>query len=511
MDPVQEARRMGQAAGRVRRDLGAARQRDRQTARPAPGNAGPPQVSWTPRATKGPLRGPWGRRRTSSAWGRSRGRPHRSDCADSSACRPARRRARRAAGNPCAATRHAGEQRAGARHMGLRSQVRRLPPAGAHRQRPCAPVHSQRQRLDRQAVAACRRDRVAGPAISVARRRNRRAERCRHARLQRPAERFRCRRHRLDHLLRFRPAAPERVRPSAHAAARPARPARATAQCVERRTNPLQRELCRGSCERPGVGAHIGARRNRRETQRRALLFATLQHVAETEVPSSAGVRDRRLHRPRRFEHRGGQPDARRARRRGPAPVRRQRGHRLERGDRGASAQPPRADRDRHEPVCRADRTQPLVKTSRGRRALGRADAGRGSPVPRLDTRRACAPRVVSGLAHRQAGARSGPRGWRNRRGRNARNTCGGPGGRACGRCQGVARRARHRHVERPDQTRPRALLRKRRAVDAAASEGPAGDAGARAARRGRRAVLPEVRRGIEHPGLARTRSQTLA
>ena len=35
------------------------------------GNARPPEVSLTPRATKGPLRGPWGGRRMSSAWGRS--------------------------------------------------------------------------------------------------------------------------------------------------------------------------------------------------------------------------------------------------------------------------------------------------------------------------------------------------------------------------------------------------------------------------------------------------------
>ncbi len=35
------------------------------------GNAGPPQVSLTPKATQGPLRGPWGGRREAATWGHS--------------------------------------------------------------------------------------------------------------------------------------------------------------------------------------------------------------------------------------------------------------------------------------------------------------------------------------------------------------------------------------------------------------------------------------------------------
>ena len=61
-------------------------------------------------------------------------------------------------------------------------------------------------------------------------------------------------------------------------------------------------------------------------------------------------------------------------------------------------------------------------------------------------------------------------------------------------RHQGLAPRTRDRPEHRRDQARTRALLRIGGRLDAAAPEGPALLAGARADRRGRRAVLPEAR-----------------
>ena len=183
MDAVQEARRVGPAAGRVRRDRGAAGQCRCEAARPD-------------REARAARRGnPFCSRRT--------------DCA-----RPARsfqRRQSATARQARAAARDAGRGAACGR-VDRRDQVRWLSPDDADRERQGQARHARRSRLDEEARIAGHGDRVARHRLGLARRRDRRHERCRRAEFQRPSERDRLVEQRRNRLLRVRPAVLRRPR-----------------------------------------------------------------------------------------------------------------------------------------------------------------------------------------------------------------------------------------------------------------------------------------------------------
>ena len=118
-------------------------------------------------------------------------------------------------------------------------------------------------------------------------------------------------------------------------------------------------------------------------------------------------------------------------------------------------------------------------------------DARRRSRVLGLDTRQPGAARQVPGPAHRQGGEDREAR----KRGHAAGPGAGEGGQQHRRRHQGQAPGTHHRRQHRHHQARAGALLRVGGRVDAAAPERPAVLSGARAQRRGRRAVLPEAHR----------------
>ena len=221
--------------------------------------------------------------------------------------------------------------------------------------------------------------------------------------------------------------------------------------------------------------------------------------LAEAEVRAAPGVRGLRLHRPQRRARRGRQPAAR-------LPTRTAScvyagnvgtGWDATTGREPASSAWPRS-RSTTPTLDRRDASSPAAgrgAAAGGERwvkpelvaevAFSRMDARRPGPPCRRSG--ACAP--TSRRARSRARAAAGRRCRRRADGR-----CDAPA------APSTASRSRNpdRVIDpshRPDQARPGALLRERRRVDAAAPEGPAGVAGARARRHHRRAVLPEARR----------------
>ena len=138
------------------------------------------------------------------------------------------------------------------------------------------------------------------------------------------------------------------------------------------------------------------------------------------------------------------------------------------------------------------------VKPRAGRRGrLRRVDARRPRPPRRRS--RACATDKPASAITREPTAAAPRRRRRRRRAERQQR-------------QGHEPRARHRPVHRPHQARPGALLRERRRLDAAAPEGPAGVAGARA-----RAASPascssrSTPRDAACPGMTRARPGAVA
>ena len=125
-----------------------------------------------------------------------------------------------AAAGPRAAAGDAGRRSAERHGLALRDQVRRLPHPGADRRRRRSPVHAPRQRLVGADAGAGRGHQVARRRLGLARRRDHRLRRPRRARLQRAAERVRLGAHRVDPVLRLRPALLRRPRSARGAAAR---------------------------------------------------------------------------------------------------------------------------------------------------------------------------------------------------------------------------------------------------------------------------------------------------
>ena len=220
-----------------------------------------------------------------------------------------------------------------------------------------------------------------------------------------------------------------------------------------------------------------------------------------------------RLHRPRRRRTARSAACCSATTTSGELQLRRQRRHRLERADR---ARPARAAGASSRSTSRRS-TPRRVKPGRwSRRTAGgerwvkpswsprsRSPTGRPTATCATPCSRACAPTSRRSEITRERPARR-PR-------RRRRPPAAGAARRRAGSDQGHQPRARHRPVDRPHQARPGALLRERRRADAAAPEGPAGVAGARA-----RAASPAScssrstpRRSM--PGLTRARPGALA
>ena len=142
-----------------------------------------------------------------------------------------------------------------------------------------------------------------GVESSLARRRDRRHERRRRARLQRAAERDRQRRR-----ARRSTTSCSTCRSSTAATCARCRCARAapllreTARRRSRsRPRPLQPELRRAAgADARGGAAAWGSKGIIAQARRCALRLGADRDLAEAEVPAAPGVRDRRLHRPRR-------------------------------------------------------------------------------------------------------------------------------------------------------------------------------------------------------------------
>ena len=240
------------------------------------------------------------------------------------------------------------------------------------------------------------------------------------------------------------------------------------------------------------LGARSWARRHHRQAQGLGLRVAPLAELDQAQEPAAAGVRDRRLHRAQGLAHGLRLAAARRLRRRGRAAVLRQRRHRLRRQPAGATC---KAKLDK---LAADDRP---FDAAPGRRqgALGQAHAGaprcrsangRATGASAIRSSRACARDKPAARDH----AREPRSARRPRAGRSTAAQRSPPSHGA--RIAHHPRRPRDRQAERHHQGRPgRATTTQVARADAAAPEGPAGVAGARARRRGRRAVLPEARR----------------
>ena len=188
---------------------------------------------------------------------------------------------------------------------GSRDQVRRLPAAGAHRQRQVAA-------LSRAAATTgptrCRRSprrvEALGRALGLARRRDRRAR----ATTARPN--FNALQNAFDSVAH---------RAASSTSCSTCRTSKATTcarcRCATRRALLQARSSRRRASERAcasaptstrdpasmlEVGARAEARRHHRQARRRALRVAAHRDLAQAEVPAAPGVRHRRLHRPQR-------------------------------------------------------------------------------------------------------------------------------------------------------------------------------------------------------------------
>ncbi len=181
--------------------------------------------------------------------------------------------------------------------LDLRGEVRRLPRARAHRRRRRAPLHAQRQRLERAAE-----DTAPGRArprhrFGVAGRRDRGARRPGPAQLPAPAARFRRVVHAGHRLLRVRPALLRRLRPAARAAGGAARAAAARARRQRRAARALQRGFRPARGEAPRGRLRHRPRGPHRQARRRWLHLHALDRVGEDQVHAAPGVRRVRLHR----------------------------------------------------------------------------------------------------------------------------------------------------------------------------------------------------------------------
>ena len=180
---------------------------------------------------------------------------------------------------------------------------------------------------------------------------------------------------------------------------------------TRQRTRALQQRIrCRPG-EPDALGRTAQARRAHRQARRCAIRVAAHRQLAQAQAAAAPGVRDRRLHRPRRRRGVPGdrQLAARRARRPGPTGAGGQRRHRLVGQDSGGLEAAPRQTRDAQDPLCHRTRRQQTLGASRRRvRALGQAATGGRDRVCRLDTRRPHPPRQVRGPAQRHAGQPGG-------------------------------------------------------------------------------------------------------
>ncbi len=267
----QGARRSGPAIRRIRHHAGAAGQRHQRQGgrrRPARASTGIADA----RADHA------GRRRRATA---CRRRP----------CAAARR-----AG---AAARHAGRHPAHLGHVGLRSQVRRLPHPRAHRRRPRATVQPQRARLDRPPAAPGTRAARAGAAQRLAGRRSGGDECSRRAGFPGAAERFRDRAPGAHPLRPVRPAVLQRHGPARRAAARAARAAgahhRGGVRCARPRGHRVLQPA--GCAARPvaGLGLPPVDGGHHRQARRRALPRWTQPGLDQAQVRPAPGIRHRRL------------------------------------------------------------------------------------------------------------------------------------------------------------------------------------------------------------------------
>ena len=284
-------RRVGAAAGRVRRHHGPARQRRRQAARPGRG------ARAARRAT----------RRAKAAAPREPDLPGAVPSA--------------AAGEARAAARDPRRRRAAGRRLDLRDQVRRLPADGAHRRRQGA------RSITRGGHDWTDEDAGAGRGDRGARHRRRAGstarssciERRRRARLQRAAERLRQPHGEADRLLRLRPAVPSTATTCARC--RCARAARVLRDDCSRQRRPDRVRFSQSFDADAGADARrrrasMGLEGVIAEARRCALRLRAHRDLAQAQVPAAPGVRDLRLHRPRpNAARRGRQPAARLPRR----------------------------------------------------------------------------------------------------------------------------------------------------------------------------------------------------
>ena len=393
------------------------------------------------------------------------------------------------------------------RRLALRDQVRRLSRDGAHRGRPGAADHARRPRLDREGRIAGAGARSARHRLGLARRRDRRAQGRRRARIS-----TRCR----------TPSTPRTPRPSA-ASCSTCLSSKATTcgglPWSERRALLEQLLAARGG-DRVRFSAAFEAAPERilqtacklglegRDRQARgcALRLAAHRDVAQAEVQRAPGVRHRRLHRAQR-----------RARARSAAccsACTTRQGRLVYAGNVGTGWDA-RAASELHTRLARIGTEQsPFAAgapTGRGRWTR-RSGVETHWVEPRLVVEIAFAEWTPDGHIRHASfqGLRSDKPASKVGRERaivpkSVART--GPAVRSpptsrVARTAPAAGATRISNPERvidpstaPDQARPRPLLRERGRAHAAAPARPAGRAGARADRHRRRAVLPEARR----------------
>ncbi len=219
--------------------------------------------------------------------------------------------ARAAARNAVAPTGHPRHRRAAVRHLVVRTQVRRLPGDDPLRTRRAEAHHPRWPRLDRTVARAVGRAARTRDQERLAGRRTGGAQRRRHPRLQRAAERVRPPAHRAHRLLPVRRAVPRRPGPARRAAGGTPRGAEGPGRRTRQRPRALQRRHRGRSREHPRLRLRDEAGRRDRQAHRCALRVAPQHQLAQAQVPAAAGVRDRGLHRAQERRRRNRQPAAR--------------------------------------------------------------------------------------------------------------------------------------------------------------------------------------------------------